>query len=184
MKTCVFIIGTNCSGKSALARKLIERSGGIKEATKELTTCGNGVVGLAGKYAIDSNYGGVDSLNGTKQLEKILRAGFEFCEVIICEGSYMDTFGMNLTNAMFVAQKHLVVFLYATQEELAKRLKERSGGELTERITSKQQRVSRAAVKWNGIGVPVYCVDSGKVSLDREADTVIQLIEELSKIKL
>ena len=35
-KVCVFITGTNATGKTTLAKALIECFGGIKEATKEL----------------------------------------------------------------------------------------------------------------------------------------------------
>ena len=43
-KTCVFIIGTNASGKSTVARKLIESFGGIESykdgisSTKDMST--------------------------------------------------------------------------------------------------------------------------------------------------
>jgi len=184
MKTCVFIIGTNGSGKSALAKELITRFGGIREVSKGFTGCNNGLVGFAGRYTLDSNYGGVDSLNSTKALEEIIKKAFETHEVIVCEGSYMDTFGMNLTNAMFIAQRHLVIFLYANNSVLHKRLKHRSGGGLTEKIISKQKRVARAAEKWKQVGVPVLYIDSGICPLSREADFLQNTIEDFSKIKL
>ena len=34
MKTCVFLIGTNCSGKTSLAKALITRLGGGKTGDK------------------------------------------------------------------------------------------------------------------------------------------------------
>lgn len=33
MKTCVFLIGTNCSGKTSLAKALIKRLGGVEWLT-------------------------------------------------------------------------------------------------------------------------------------------------------
>ena len=176
MKTCVFIIGTNSSGKTTLAKALIERFGGIRETTKELTFCNDNRVCFAGKYSNDSRYGGVDAFNCTHVLPGIVKTGLEKSEIVICEGSYLDTFGNNLTNAMFQAQRYLVIMLYAEGAVLHTRLIERSKKGCNPKILTKQRNVLRAANKWHGVGVPVQCFDTGKLSFDEELQTTYNLI--------
>ncbi len=69
-KTCVFIIGTNASGKSTVARKLIESFGGIESYKDGISSTKDGVA-FAGRY--DVKYGGVDNLNGTTILRDIVK---------------------------------------------------------------------------------------------------------------
>ena len=179
MKTCVFIIGTNASGKSTLARELIHRFGGVKKYDEGLTFCSDEKTAFAGKYA-NVVYGGVDYFNSTKKLADIVKKGFETQDVIICEGSYMNTFGNNLTNTMFVAQKHLVVFLYASSKELDKRLKQRSGKGLSDRVLPKQKTAAAAMKKWASVGVPFVCIDTENCGIEETAKIVFEKIQNLS----
>ena len=116
MKTCVFITGTNAVGKSTLARAIIDRFGGIDKISNQVTYCKNGNVSLAGRY--DVRYGGVDRITNdkgsscTSRLAEVVEEALHHSEVVFCEGSFLDTFGMNLLNAMFKAQRYLVVSLY------------------------------------------------------------------------
>lgn len=174
MKTCVFITGTNCVGKTTLAKEIMKRFGGIKGATNDTTYCWDSRATFAGVYKDGLKHGGVDRLNETKSLAGIVERALSVSDVCFCEGSYFDTFGMNLTNAMFKAQQHLYVFLYAPCEVIHKRLKERSGKMITERIISKQQRTARAANKWQEIGVPVLCFDTSRTDASEIAETIIQ----------
>ena len=50
-KTCVFIIGTNASGKSTVARKLIESFGGIESYKDGISSTKDGVA-FAGRYDV------------------------------------------------------------------------------------------------------------------------------------
>ena len=127
MKTCIFINGTNCVGKSTLAKELIARFGGIGSVSRTLTSCKNGLVCFAGRYDLTKRYGGVDGFNSTKVLADVVLEGLQAHEVIVCEGSYFHTIGLNLTNAMFEAEQHLVVYLYAPVDTLNARLLERGG---------------------------------------------------------
>ena len=127
MKTCVFIIGTNAVGKTTLAKELIRRCGGVLREEGRSTVCADGRTVFAGRYA-GVKHGGVDGLNETRCLADMAREAFRQHEVFICEGSYMNTFGINLTNALFTADRHLVVFLYAPIAEIDKRLKTRTIG--------------------------------------------------------
>lgn len=179
-KTCVFITGTNAVGKSTLARELMRRYGGITHSDKVLTLCGDERVCFAGKYDASRQYGGVDGFNQTKCLESVVRQGLADHDIIICEGMYLNTFGINLTNAAFVADKQLLVFLYTPVEEIHRRLLERSGKGLTnEAVWRKQLNCASAARKWASIGVPVLSFDTSKVAVEDIATSVISKIEEL-----
>ena len=93
---------------------------------------------------------------------------------------YLHTFGINLTNAAFVADKQLLAFLYAPVEEIHRRLLERSGKGLTnEAVWRKQLNCASSARKWASIGVPVLSFDTSKVAVEDIATSVISKIEEL-----
>lgn len=179
MKTCVFITGTNSVGKTTLAKALIERFGGIKETTKELTLCQDSRVCFAGRYRYETRYGGVDVFNCTRILPDVVEKAFKTCDIVFCEGSYFDTFGLNLTNAMFKAQKHLVVFLYADGAVLHSRLLGRGKVGLSERTLPKQKNACKAAKKWVEIGIPVMCFNTGVTSLDEEIEGVYNKVLSL-----
>lgn len=125
MKTCVFITGTNCSGKSTIARHLQQHFGGIREIASDTTWCNDSRACFAGIYHDGRKHGGVDALSKTSTLADIVTRGLQKADVIFCEGSYFDTFGMNLLNAMFNAQNFLYVFLYCDGETLMRRHQER-----------------------------------------------------------
>ena len=179
MKTVVFITGTNAVGKSTLAKVLQARFGGIAAADKWLTVCKDSRVCFAGKYG-DGKFGGVDGFNQTKCLESVVRLGLSTHDLIICEGMYLHTFGLNLTNAIFVGERQLVVFLYAPVSEIDRRLKERAGKGLTnEAVWRKQINCATAARKWASIGVPVLFFDTSKTTPERIADLILKHIPEL-----
>lgn len=179
MKTCVFITGTNCTGKTAVAKALIHKFGGIKEATKEHTFCNDTRVCFAGKYTEEGRFGGVDGFNCTRTLAGVVEKGLEMCDVIVCEGMYLHSFGLNLTNAMFKAEKHLVVFLYADGLTIAERINERSGNKIGKAVLPKQRGASSSAKKWQLIGVPVMAFDTTKYTVEEEAELIHTKIIEL-----
>jgi hypothetical protein len=117
MKTCVFITGTHAVGKSSLAWAIINRYGGVDRITNDVTYCKTGSVSLAGKYGV-TRYGGVDRITNdkgsscTSRLAEVVEEALRNADTVICEGSFMNTFGMNLTNAMFKAQRYLIVSLF------------------------------------------------------------------------
>lgn len=179
-KTCVFITGTNAVGKTSLVKELITRYGGIKSADMNHTRCNDGRICFAGKYDMAKKYGGVDGFNQTKCLEGVVREGLKRHDVVVCEGMYLHTFGLNLTKAAFAADKQLVVFLYAPVSEINRRLLERSAtGIANSAVWKKQQETAVSAKKWASIGVPVLSFDTSKVSTGEIADKVIDKIEEL-----
>lgn len=181
MKTCVFITGTNSVGKTTLAKALIERFGGIKETAKELTFCNDSRVCFAGRYRDENRFGGVDALNCTRVLPDVVAKGLERCEVIFCEGSYLDTFGMNLTDAMFKAQRHLIVFLYADSKTIHSRLLLRGKKGVSYQTLPKQKRACQAAGKWVEIGVPVLCFNTGIMTVEEEIEQICIKLRSICK---
>lgn len=171
-KTCIFIIGTNGVGKTTLAKEFINEFGGIKELSRNLTICNDGETCLAGFYNEDKKYGGVDGLNSTKVLEQIVDGALSKYERIICEGSFLNSFGINLTNAIFRAEKQLVVFLYAPISVLNKRLSERSGNKISQSVINKQNGCLRSARKWAQIGVPVLSFDTSKTGMSLIVESI------------
>lgn len=185
MKTCVFITGTNAVGKTTLVKELMVRYGGIKESTEALTTCHDDRVCFAGHYG-EGKFGGVDGLKNekgsscTSRLASVVEEAFTSHDAIVCEGMMMHTFGINLTNAMFKAEKHLVVFLYCPVEEIHRRLLDRAGkGMVTDKVWKKQIACAASARRWASIGVPVLSFDTSVKTTQEIADTVTTKIEQL-----
>lgn len=188
MKTCVFITGTNAVGKSSIARGVIDRCGGVNRVVDMVTYCNDGVTALAGPYTC--KYGGVDRITNekgsscTSKLAEVVERGLQTADIIFCEGSFMNTFGLHLTNAMFKAQRYMVVNLYADALTLLSRLQGRSNGKNGKRdmgkIINKQKQSMIAAQKWHNIGVKVLQIDTSIYS----ADEIISMIYgELERVQ-
>lgn len=187
MKTCIFITGTNAVGKSALAWALIEHFGGIDRITNDVTYCVNGSVCLAGKYG-ETRFGGVDRITNekgascTSRLAEVVEEGLRHADIIICEGSFLDTFGLNLTNAMFKADQYLLVSLYADKKTIYNRLVNRSNGRYGkgkrdfEKIINKQYRCMVSAKKWQSIGVKVLQFNTAEVPIDDEINAILDYV--------
>lgn len=94
----------------------------------------------------------------------------------------MDTFGLNVTNAIFKAQRQLVVFLYASPSVLYNRIIERNGGKRGgrngngvrfEMVVDKQRRCLRVARKWVSIGVPVLSINTEDFTPEEIANQIL-----------
>lgn len=179
MNVCVIIMGTNASGKTSTARELIKRFGGIKSSSRSVTICNDESVCFAGKYEDGGKYGGVDALK-TSELESVVIDGLKSSNIIFCEGSYLNSIGINLTNAAFAADRQLIVLLVSPIQCLNQRLSERSGGKLKKTIIRRQHCAINAAMKWQQIGVPVVVIDTSKHSVEEVADIILN---ELLKIR-
>lgn len=183
MKTCIFITGTNAVGKSALAWAFIERFGGIDHITNDVTYCAEGSVCLAGKYG-GTRFGGVDRItneNGascTSRLAAVVEEGLRNADTIICEGSFMNSFGLNLTNAMFKAERYLLVSLLADSKTIYERLTTRSGSHKRNfrQIMSKQKQAMIAARKWHSIGVKVLQFNTAEKTIEDELTAILKAI--------
>lgn len=191
MKTVVFITGTNAVGKSTLAWSIIGRFGGIYEERDCVTYCKDKRYGLAGRYK-DKRYGGVDRITNdkgsscTSRLADVVRVGLQTADVMFCEGSFMDTFGLNLTNALFLGDKALVISLYAPPAEILKRLGVRSNGkngrrngDNLRRVLLKQERCMKAALKYQSIGVKVLQYDTSVISTETMLNEILSTIVTL-----
>lgn len=187
MKIVVFITGTNAVGKSTLAWSLIERFGGIYEERDCVTYCKDKRYGLAGLYK-DKRYGGVDRLTNdkgsscTSRLAEVVSEGLKTADVMFCEGSFMNTFGLNLTNALFLGDKALVVSLYAPPAVIYQRLKNRSNGmngtgkRNWHSIFRRQTQALVAAQKYEQIGCKVLQFDTSVFSTEQIRDEIINAL--------
>lgn len=190
MKAVVFITGTNAVGKSTLAWSLIERFGGICEERDCVTYCKDKRYGLAGRYK-DKRYGGVDNITNdkgsscTSRLADVVREGLQTADVMFCEGSFMNTFGLNLTNALFLGDKALVVSLYAPPAVIYARLKNRSNGmncagkRNWPMIFSRQKQAMIAAQKYEQIGCKVLQFDTSVYSTEQVRDAILDYLSEI-----
>ena len=176
-KTCVFITGTNAAGKTTVAKELQRCFGGLANVSPMISTCKDAAVCFAGKYDA-GKYGGVDSLNSTKVLAGIVEQALTSHDVIICEGSYLHTFGNNLTNALFKAERFIVIFLYAPIKVLNERLIARGGTGSNEGIAKKQLTCAHSLAKWQSIGVEARVYDTSKNSAAVIANRIIKLLNE------
>lgn len=189
-KTCVFITGTNGVGKTAIARAFIARYGGVDRITNQVTYLREGNVSLAGSY--NARYGGVDRItndrgsSSTAMLAGVVEEALRNTDVVICEGSFMNTMGLNLTNAMFKAERHLVVSLYAMPDVIYKRVSERSNGKNGKErkwslLFKKQRQSMLTARRWQEIGVRVIQFNTGECSVEHILKKIIETIEEINK---
>lgn len=186
-KTCIFVTGTNAVGKSALAWAIIEHFGGIDRIENDVTYCTEGGVCLAGKYGV-TRFGGVDRItneNGascTSRLAAVVEEGLRNADIIFCEGSFMNTFGLNLTNAMFKADRQLLVSLYADNKTIYDRLTSRSNGKRGTgkrnfpKIIAKQKQAMVAARKWQSIGVKVLQFNTAQTTIKEELTAILKAI--------
>ena len=159
MKTCVFITGTHAVGKSALAWAIIDRYGGVDRITNEKgSSC-------------------------TSKLAEVVEEALKNADTVFCEGSFMNTFGLNLTNAMFKAQRYLLVSLYCAPQEIYSRLLQRSNGRNGHRnfqlILKKQKQAMIAARKWQEIGVKVLQMNTSEVTVEQELQLITETIGKL-----
>lgn len=175
-------MGTNGVGKTTLAKRLIERFGGIKQAGNTITLCNDDRVCFAGRYSAESKFGGVDSFSSTKGLESVVKEGLAKSDLIFCEGSFLNSIGLNLTNAVFVADKQLVVLLYCEGGVLQERLKERSNGKVNESVIKKHKCCVRAFKKWAEIGVPAIAIDTSTTDAKGVEEKVITKLYEIAAI--
>lgn len=189
MKTVVFITGTNAVGKSTLAWSLIKHFGGVATEQDGVTFCTDTRYALAGSYD-NKRYGGVDRLTNdkgsscTSRLADAVREGLKTADVVFCEGSFMNTFGLNLTNALFLGDKAVVVSLYAPPAVLYKRLNERSNGMNGKggkrnwpTIFRKQYQALVAAQKYEQIGCKVLQFDTSVYSTEQIQDALLNAIQ-------
>lgn len=177
MSWCIMITGTNCSGKTTLAKELISRFGGIQKTLKDRTICVDSRAVFLGKYSQEAKHGGCDSLNETKILASICEDAIkQGAKYVFCEGSYLNTFGISLQKLIFSASNQLVVSLFANKELLDNRLHKRSGNAISQSILKKQELCIRSAKKWKEIGVPTCAFDVSKYTTKKIADFIIDYV--------
>ena len=172
------IIGTNATGKSSLARELINRSGGIAFVANKTTYCNDGRTSVIGDYSKHKNIEGVDAFGETKCLSTLVQQSER--EIVVFEGLKCGTFGLSIQKALFQnGGGQIVVFLYASAQTINKRLLERTGFGIRSKAVLAQQKANlRAAIKYKEIGVKVVSFDTDIFSTSEIADEVEKLINE------
>lgn len=171
------ITGTNASGKTTLSKELIRRFGGVAELRKDRTISADRRAVFLGRYVEESKYGGVDRFNETRCLAGIAQDAIaNGAEYVFCEGSYLNTFGLNLQRLLFTTRRQLVICLYAPLTEIDRRLRQRSNLRIRQTVAKKQELSLSSARKWHDIGVPTQAFNSMEISTENIADFIIQWI--------
>lgn len=184
MKTCVFIMGTNCTGKTSVARELLRLFGGISGEEETgvglITTTGCGRVAFAGRYD-GVKFGGVDYYGRTKDLCVVASVALARYDALVCEGMYVSSFGKNLTSTIYQADARLVVCLYADNETITRRLAKRSGTKMTEAVMRKQRICANAAKKYGENGCAVRFFDTAATRTEEIAKFIYEWINNTTK---
>ena len=120
----------------------------------------------------------------TSELPNVVERALANRHIVFCEGRFMNTFGMNLTNAMFKADKHLVVNLYADAKTIWDRLNIRSNGKNGrgrdfKGVMNKQRLAAVAATKWHSIGVRVVQINTAQYTPQEIVDLVYNQTRQL-----
>ena len=174
MKWCIFFVGTNCVGKTTLAKEIIRQHGGMYTEGK-ITYTTDGVIGLCGKYG--GKYGGVDLLKQVKILPSLVEQALKRVDIVICEGVKLHSFGLSLQRAIFTAQKQLIVFLYAPAKVIDERLQQRTGSRANAAILKDQRSCLNAIRKWSSIGVKTISFDTSKKSIEQIIGKIWDVIQ-------
>jgi shikimate kinase len=181
-KTCVFIIGTNCVGKTTLAKTLIKLHGGVAEVRDDVTYLRDGRFSIVGRYRDESKYGGLDGINRTDTLKDICKTALLTSDCVFCEGRYLGTFGLNPMQALFVAERQFIVYLYCNVKELLNRNLQRTGyqantGGVIRNMVDKQRIMLNSACKYASIGVTVLSFDTSLHTSEAIAERIIKELE-------
>ena len=165
----------------------VTRYGGVDRITNDVTYCVEGDICFAGAYGV-TRYGGVDRITNdkgsscTSRLAEVVEEGLRYSDTIFCEGSFLHSFGLNLSNALFKAERQLVVNLYCDPRTIWQRLTARSNGKYGsgkrrfDLIIKKQKQTMLSARKWQSIGVPVLQINTAEVSIDEEVRMIQQAL--------
>lgn len=184
MKTAIFIVGTNGTGKTTLMRNIIRRLGGIERFEDNITYLKNPQYAALGKYDSDSKTNvGVDWIKNTRSLTNLIKlAHSKGVDTVLAEGSMLHTFGINITNAVFAAPNRLWVLLFADTATLAERIKKRSGVALSPKSIDKQRFLAKNFEKMKRIGVPSVAIDTSKHDTDEIAQYILNYCEDVEGI--
>jgi hypothetical protein len=162
-----------------MAKAMMSLLGGVTTTSKYETEVKDGRFVFAGKYIEGSKFGGVDSWGEIKPLQTIVERLLKKHECVICEGSKLHSCGPFLQDAIFKADKQIVLLCYASPIELNKRLMKRSGRGVTKEILQDQQACLRALNKWNEMGVKTLHINTEVLNPEDSAKYLLTQIKEL-----
>lgn len=179
MSIGIYITGTNCTGKTTVAKLLIEYYGGVKSTSREITVCNAEDVCFIGRYEPDKKICGVDCLGNTKELEQIFHDASKRYRLIYAEGAYLHTFGNNLTRAIFQCDQQYVFYLYSTNRDIIARQRIRTPGKKVNYVAmlAKQKAAMRSAVKWKDAGATVWAFNSSLMSPTEIVNQIIARVK-------
>ncbi|MCD7721312.1 MAG: hypothetical protein LUI09_03690 [Prevotellaceae bacterium] len=162
-KTVVLVCGTNRVGKTTLVDTLLGLAGEPRAADGGIVECGR----MAGLHADKTH-------TSTKRLAPVISRLFEEHDIVFVEGMYLGTSGVIPLTLLHLAEKQLVVFLYAKVSELAarKRKRPKAYGDFSA-IINKQRQVCRAVNRFAEAGIPVISFETGGGNAERIAEQVM-----------
>ena len=167
-ETYIAIFGLFGSGKTTLARGIIETDGGAVNHDNYCVTNG-GLYTFFGTYTNGSRYGGADIVKERTSAalkEAFLRSATPF---FISEGSRTQCFGPSFLQVFYLAKRQAIIALDCDPDIMLARIAERSGktGE-----NSNRKRIpmfNRLLGKFESIGTPVF-----RINANQGKDVVLQ----------
>ena len=181
MKTAIFFVGTNGTGKSTLMRNIISRLGGIQRFEDNITYLNDPKFAVLGKYDGGSKANvGVDWIKNTRSLAGLIKiAHGNGVDIVLAEGCMLHTFGINITNAVFAAPRRLWVLLYADVNTLRQRIRERSNAPLSDKTIDKQYSLAKNFGKMKKIGVDAVAINTAKHSTNEIAEWLLNYCDNV-----
>jgi cytidylate kinase len=160
------MVGCPCSGKTTLARYIIEKNGGIKSEQDGFTVTHNEVV-LAGKYSSVA-YPGFD------RMQVFAKPNFE-CKTLIYEGTSMARFNSEKIDFL-IENNGTVIFLYAPLAVINSRLIERSGERKRKHLISDIRAVNQYVKKIKEVGLRLLLFDTSKYDTEQIYNEISYLL--------
>ncbi|GHT33959.1 hypothetical protein FACS189434_09300 [Bacteroidia bacterium] len=153
----IYISGCSCTGKTTLARLIIERSGGITDFRDGFTATKSNIV-LAGRYQ-GIKYGGYDDMG------KFKKPPFDH-KTFIYEGTRIGRVNSEIGD-FIIENNGVLVFMYAPLKTIAERLKARSNTKVTPNIIKDFKAAYSAAKKFKEIGLRVITLNASELTTEQ-----------------
>ena len=157
--TFIAIFGLFGSGKTTLARGIIESDGGGKNYENYFVTNG-GKYTFLGNYHDCSKYGGADTVKGKTSdvlKEVYLQSKTPF---FLTEGKRAASFGPRFLQTFFLSKRQAIIALDCDVDITLDRIAQRSG-KIGENSNRKElPGFNRLLDKYVSIGVPVYRINA------------------------
>lgn len=168
----IAIFGLFGSGKTTLARGIIESDGGGQNIGNCFVTNG-GAYTFFGPYREGSKYGGADRVNNTSAelKEAFLQST---TPIFFSEGVRTASFGALFLQTFYLAKRQAIIALDCDIDATLKRIEQRNGrtGENSNR--KRLPSFNRMLDKYVSIGTPVY-----RINANQDKETVLRQALEI-----